>query len=186
MTSSETLLGLRSSCGLVEILQQLLEAAVAVLGLAEIGLAVEVDVAEDAFQLGLVLLFDGVQGDVDQLADIGRVALFVEAVVIGQEPVLHLARLMVLQLGIGEDEALALQPAADARVVVAVLLAVLFEVVVPEVGDVFQEQHHQDVVLVLRRIDNAPEGVACGPRRVVDVLLVDLSVHLLYSLSQAG
>jgi hypothetical protein len=72
MMSSETREG-AGRARLGEILQQVLEAAVAVLGLAEIGLGVEVDVAEHAFELGLVGLLDPLQRDVDQLADIGLV-----------------------------------------------------------------------------------------------------------------
>src|SRR5690606_5660689 len=45
------------------------------------------------------------------------------------------------------------------------------------VGDVLQEQHHQDVILVLSGIDDAPEGVASGPRRLVDLLLGKLVAH---------
>src|SRR5690606_15600603 len=51
------------------------------------------------------------------------------------------------------------------------------QVVVPQVGDVLQEQRHQDVVLVLRRVDGAAEGVAGGPGGLVDLLLGELVAH---------
>ena len=148
---------------LVEVLQHVLEAAVAVLGPAEIGLGIEVDVAEHAFELGAVGVFDLLQRDVDQLADIGFVPLFIE---------------VVEARAFGQDETLALQAPADADVVAAELLLVGFEVVVPEIGNVFQEQHHKDVVLVLPGIDDAPEGVAGRPCRLVDFLLCKFVVHL--------
>jgi UDP-N-acetyl-D-mannosaminuronate dehydrogenase len=117
MTSSETREGRRSRAWRSP--PAGFQAAVAVLGLAEIGLGVEVDVAEDAFELGLVGVLDVVQHDVDQLADVGRLAALVE---VGQEAVGDLAGLLVLELDVGQDEALALQLAADALLVVAVLL----------------------------------------------------------------
>ena len=64
-----------------------------------------------------------------------------------------------------QDEPLALQAPRDALLVAAVLLAVLLELVLPEVGDVLQEQHHEDVVLVLtgstapRKVSQAAQAV---------------------------
>lgn len=49
-----------------------------------------------------------------------------------------------------------------------------FDMVVPEVADVLQEQHHKDVVLVLPGIDDPTKGVASGPRRLVDLALRNL------------
>ena len=71
----------------------------------------------------------------------------------------------------------AFKAAADADFILAILPAVGFGVVVPEVRDVFQEQHHEDVVLVLRGIDGAAEGVAGGPCGVVHLVLGDLVGH---------
>ena len=130
MTSSETREG-AGRARLGEVFQQVLEAAVAVLGLAKIGLGVEVDVAEHAFELGLVGLLDLLERDVDQLADVGRLAPLVQGVEVGKETIGDLAGLFVLELDVGQDEALALQLAADALLVVAVLLLVFGVVVVP-------------------------------------------------------
>jgi hypothetical protein len=90
MTSSETRLGLMSSCGLLKSSSSIFRRRLRSFGLAEICLAVEVDVAENAFQLCLVGLFDGIQNNVDQLADIGGVAAFIQTVVIGQKTVFTL------------------------------------------------------------------------------------------------
>ena len=148
--------------GLGEVFQKILEAAIAVLDPTEISLRVEVDVAEHAFELGAVGVLDLLKRDVDEFADIGLVAplmQFVEARPLGQ------------------DETLALQPAADARLVVAVPGAVGFDVVVPQVRNILQEQHHQDVVLVLTGINDAPKGVTGGPSGLVDLLLSELVGH---------
>src|SRR5690606_3916202 len=51
------------------------------------------------------------------------------------------------------------------------------EMVVPEVRNVLQEQHDEDVVLVLAGIDGAPEGVARRPGGLVDLLLCNLVGH---------
>ena len=90
----------------------------------EVRLRVEVDVAEDAFELGAVLVLDFLERDVDQLADVRLVALRVK---------------IVEARAFGQDEALALQPAADSGLIAAVLFPVGLDVVVPEVRDVLQE-----------------------------------------------
>ena len=63
-----------------EVLQQVLQAAVAIFDAAEIGFGVEVDVAEDAFELGAVCVLDLFERDVDQFADVGLVALLIEVI----------------------------------------------------------------------------------------------------------
>src|SRR5690606_13931703 len=78
---------------------------------------------------------------------------------------------------LGEDETLALQTTTDTGFVATILLSIGLDVVVPVIGNVLQEQHHKDVVLVLTGIDNAPEGVAGRPRRLVDLLLRELVGH---------
>jgi len=55
----------------VKILNQSFQTAVTVFGFSEVRLAVEVDVAKNAFELALVALFYVVENDIDQLADIG-------------------------------------------------------------------------------------------------------------------
>ena len=56
----------------MEIFQQLFEAAVTVLGFPEVGLAVEIDIAEYPFEFALVGLFNVIEDNIDQLTDIGR------------------------------------------------------------------------------------------------------------------
>jgi len=107
--------------------------AVAILNAAEVGLGIEVDVAEHAFELCAIRVLDLLLRDVDKLADIGFVPFLIQ--VIEARPV-------------GEIEALALHAAADSHLIAAELLFVGFKMIVPEIGDVFQEQHHKDVVLI--------------------------------------
>jgi hypothetical protein len=47
----------------------------------------------------------------------------------------------------------------------------------PDVGNVLDEEHDQDVVLLLAGIDGAPEGVARFPKDGVDFVLVDAIGH---------
>ena len=62
----------------LEVVDQVAETSVALLRLAEVRLAVEVDVAEDSVELHLVRLLDLFESDVDQLTDVRLVALAVE------------------------------------------------------------------------------------------------------------
>ena len=141
----------------VEVLEQVHEPDVALLGLAEVRFAVEVDVAEHALQLGLVGIFDAGQRLVDALADVRLLALRVQ--------VIEVALLR-------QHEALTRHGALDALLVAAVTRAVLLELFLAQVRQVLHEQHHQDVVLVLRRIDRAAKRIAGAPYDVVDGLLV--------------
>src|SRR5262249_43224932 len=59
----------------VEVFEQKLQAAVAFFGLAKGRLGVEIDVAENIFELALVGILDLLQGDVDEFANIRSVAL---------------------------------------------------------------------------------------------------------------
>lgn len=157
--------GAEVHCRFREILKHILEAAVPVFRSTKVGFRVEVDVAKDPFELGAVRVFNPLKGDVDQFADICLVPLTMK---------------VIEACALRQDETLTLQPAADAGFVFAVLLAVVDEMIVPEVRDVFQEQHHKDVVLVLPRIDDTPEGVASGPCGLVDLLLGNLVCHCGY------
>jgi hypothetical protein len=49
-------------------------------------------------------------------------------------------------------------------------------VITPDIGDVLDEEHDEDVVLVFGRIDGAAEGVTGFPEDVVDLLLGDGSM----------
>ena len=87
------------------------------------------------------------------------------------------------------DSFLRSQPAissAEAGLVVSEPLAVGGNVVVPHVGDVLQKQHHQDVVLVLPGIHDAPEGIAHGPRHLVHLGLCDVIRHCVFLYSITG
>ena len=44
-------------------------------------------------------------------------------------------------------------------------------VILPDIGDVLEEEHHEDVVLVAGGVHNAAEDVAGTPYCFVDVLL---------------
>ena len=59
---------------------------------------VEVDVAEDALELRLVGLLDLVEGDVDQLAEVGRVASLVEGREVREEAVDDRTGFLILEL----------------------------------------------------------------------------------------
>ena len=148
----------------MEVFHQVLEAVVAILGFAKVALAVEVDVAEHAFELGLVGFLDGVEHDVDEFADVGLVAPLVQAVEVGQKTILHFAGLRVFEFRHRNHETFSFQSATDAYFVVTIFFFVLCVMIFPHIGDVFQEQHHQNVVLVLCRIDDPAKGIACGPR----------------------
>ena len=97
------------------------------------------------------------QCDVDQLADIVGVAL----------PVDRLEGSLL-----GQIEPLEPQLALNPLGVAAKFALVRRLVVEPQVTDVLPEQEDEDVILVLCRIDDAPEGVARLPRGIVQAFLV--------------
>ena len=102
--------------------------------------------------------FDGVQGLVDSLPIARLMAGFMQGVEVGA------AR---------QDKALVLQQLFNQRRVVTVLSLVAVIVVLPDIGDVLQEKHGQDIVLVDARIHRATEGVAGVPDGCVDGVLLD-------------
>src|SRR4029077_11947692 len=61
-----------------------------------------------------------------------------------------------------------------ALLVSVVLFLILLPLVFPLVAHVFQEQHHEDVILVFRRIDCPAECVASPPRKSIYFILVYL------------
>ena len=72
-----------------------------------------------------------------------------------------------------ELEAFTFEGAGEADLIVAVFLDQLGAVRLMRVGDILEEQHHQDVVLILGRIDRSAEGVAGLPGSRVDLVLGD-------------
>ena len=147
--------------------EQLFQPHVALFGLAEVA-TIETDVAENAAtvlaaQLLAVGEFEIGQRDVDQLADIGLVASFVE--VIERTVFGHLKPLT------------AHGPLRPLRIAV-VALEILPEFRFAHVADVFQEKHREDIIFVLAGVDDASESVAGFPHHFVDVVLGDFTVHL--------
>src|SRR4030095_10956279 len=88
------------------------------------------------------------------------------------------------------NEPLARQPPLHPLCVALELLIEFLALVLPHVGQVFEEQHHKDVVLVLRRVYRATKGVARAPRHIIDFVLGDcfhgFQRGLIVSLALAG
>jgi hypothetical protein len=63
--------------------QHVLKAAVPILGLAQTGFGIEVDVAKHAFELRAVVILDFLKGDVDFLADVRLVPRIIKVVETG-------------------------------------------------------------------------------------------------------
>ena len=140
----------------IEILQQVLELGIPGLGVAEVGLAVEVNVAEHAGQLRGVVVLDLLEDLVDAVADIGLGALGIENGKVAARR---------------EYEPLPLHRPLHAGLVAAILLQVPIPLVGHEVGYVLDEEQDQNVVLVLRGIDRPSQCVARLPDDIVDVFL---------------
>jgi hypothetical protein len=141
-----------------------LQARVAFLCPAQIALRIEIDIAENAFQLLAVGVLNGIERDIDQFADIGSAALIVEGIKIAV---------------VREYEALTCHTAADALLILAILLAIQRVMIVPHIRNIFEEQHYQDIVFVLGRIDRAPERVTGAPENTIDLILADHFLPLL-------
>ncbi len=152
---------------IVEVFEQMAQTIIALLGASQRGFAVEVDIAENAVQLFFIGVFDLLQGHVDQFTHIVRGAAVVERVVVAF---------------LGQHKAFVLQLAADAPLVVAVKPAQFLVAFTPHVADVFEKEHHQDVVLVLGGVNRATEGVAGFPQDAVDRFLFDCALgHVGYA-----
>ncbi|MNX99832.1 hypothetical protein D3C86_1322990 [compost metagenome] len=108
-------------------------------------------------ELGAVALFDGVQGLVDPLAIARLVATLMEGVEAG------LFR---------QHEALVLEHLFNQLRFITIFGLVAVVVILPDIGDVFQEQHGEDEVLVAIGADGTPEGIASRPGGLVDIVLV--------------
>ena len=148
-----------------EVLQQVAQDGVLLLLLAE-AVGIEGDVLEHALarvlELGAIGLFDGMQRLVDTLAVARLVALLVQGVEAGS---------------LRQHKALALHHLQDQLRLVAVFLLILIVVVLPYIGDVLEEQHGEDEVLVGIGADGATEGVTGIPQGLVDAVLIDFVAH---------
>ena len=123
------------------------------------------------FQFGAVGFFNGVQCLVDALAVAGFVTAFVQGVKAG---------------GFGQYKALGFHHFFDEFRFVAVFFFVAVVVVLPYIGDVFEEQHGEDEVFICIGADGAAEGIAGIPQRFVDAVLIDFVVHPLLPFSGAN
>ncbi len=112
---------------LVEILQQHLQAAVAIFGLAEVGLAIEVDIAKHSFKLGLIGFFYCIERYVNQLAYIGLVTLLMEIIETG---------------AFWENKTLTFQFSPDTNIIITILLTVFFITILPYIRYVFYKHHY--------------------------------------------
>ena len=147
---------------LLEVYKQVFQACVFLFRLAEVG-AVEADVAEDAAAvLAAHLLAVGVfklgQRHVDKLAD----------VVVGA-----VAEQIVERTLLGHHETLVPHGAGGALPVALILLKMLGILGFVDIADVLQEEHSQDVVLILARVNESAERVAGFPYNPVYLCLVD-------------
>lgn len=150
--------------GVVEIIEQIFQPLVAIFGPAQGGFGVEVDVAKDALQLLPVGLFDLLQGDVDDLAQVGFVALLVERL---KGRFLWQAKLLPVE------------PALNALRIPGKLLLILLIFIPPHIGDVAHEQHDQDIVFVFAGVYRAAKGVTRFPEDGIDFFLGDGLSHRL-------
>ena len=162
-----------------EVLQQHFQPSVTIFGLAQIGFGVEVDGTEQAAELSLVGLFDRIEHDIDQFANVVPRAPLIKAVEVAEKALFDLVGLRVFQLDRRQLEALAIEAALDAKFVAAIFAAEFLNMLAAHVADVFQEQRGQHVVLVLRRIDRAAKRVACAPDRRKNVFLPE-GRHCIY------
>lgn len=79
-----------------------------------------------------------------------------------------------------QHEFLVTHPPQQALFILSELLLVLLIMVAPHIRNVFQEQHHQNVVLMLRRVHRPAKRVAGLPENGIDFVLRDsvgLSLH---------
>src|SRR5690606_10353698 len=112
--------------------------------------------------LRLVRVLELLQRFVDPVPDVGLVPGRVEGVEV---------------CALGDDGTLAVHRPPDANWIAAEAPLVLLPLLPRQVGDELQEEHDEDVVLVLGRIDRSAEGVAGPPDDFVDVLLRGESRH---------
>ncbi len=109
-------------------------------------------------QFAAVAIFDGMQGLVDTFAVTRFVSFVVEPIEVG---------------GSGQDKTLVLQQLLDKLRALSVRLLIVVIMVLLDIGEIFEKQHGQDVVLVDAGVDGASEGIAGRPDGVVNLLLVD-------------
>jgi len=127
---------------------------------------VKADVLKHIPQLGDIGLFDSVQRLVDALAVAWLVAMFKQAVEI------RLFR---------QHKTLGLHQLGDQLRLVPMLGLVGVVMILPDIADVFEKQHGEDVVLVDTGIDDAAEAVASTPYGLVDGVMIDLVIHCAFA-----
>ena len=130
----------------VEVAQQAADDAVAAAGRAELRLVVPVGVAQDAVEAGSVRLLDLGTGAVDHLAQVHRLAHDGAPASLGRDE-----ELMLVGVTLGD---FAGNPGAHG------VLDLLGEAV----GEALQEEHREDVVLVIAGVDLAAEDVGGAPQ----------------------
>ncbi len=127
---------------------------------------VEADVLKHAlarvFELGAVGLFDRVQRLIDPLA-VARFKATLEQTV---------------ETGLfGQHEALVFEHLFNELRLIAIFGLVAIVVILPDIGDVFQEQHGEHEIFIGIGTDGAPEGIAGRPEGLVDIVLVYRGSH---------
>ena len=137
-----------------EILQQGAEAGVLLLRVAEHGLGIEVDAPEDAAQFPVEVL-DALERRVDERAD-----LVVEPVLVEKTET---------DVFLQPERQVANRP-RDAQLVSGVFPLQVLHVLGERVVEILDEEHGEDVLLVVRGVDHAAEGVRAGPEHALDVL----------------
>ncbi len=131
-----------------KIFQKILEAVVALAGLAQIGFAVEIDVAKYIVQFGLIGIFNIFEHRIDRLPDIAVDSMSIK---------------IIKGCFLTDNKAFARHGPFDSHLVAPVFFLKLGQFVFPDIAEVFHEQHRQDVIFIHGRIDDAAKGVAGPP-----------------------
>ena len=154
--------GLEVKFGFGEVFQQHSEHNIFLLFFAKF-VGVERNILEHAvaavFEFAAVGFFDGVQCLVDALTVARLVSVVIQGVKIG---------------ALRQYKTLVFHHFGNQFWLVAVLLLIIFIVILPHIGDVFQKQHGQDEIFISVRANRAAKGVAGRPHSVVDAVLVDV------------
>ncbi len=146
-----------------KIFQQILEAVVALAGLAQVGFAVEIDVAKYIVQFGLIGIFNIFEHRIDRLPDIAVVSVSIK---------------IIKGCFLTDNKALASHGPFDSHLVSTIFFLKLGQFVFSNIAEVFHEQHRQDIVFIHGRIDDAAKGVAGPPDHIENLSFSLLFVHV--------